>query len=81
MNDIKSLDEIHEKLLEIREETGCSYEAMSAKIGCSYFSLFRWLHNGIKKINPSSRKLLLHFIRAYEEAKERDELFKFFGEF
>ena len=81
MKDVKSLEEIHKRLLEIRQETGCSYEQMSAKIGTCYASLWRWLHYGIKKINPSSRKLLVHFIRSYEEAKERDEVFQFFGEF
>jgi len=80
MNNIKSLEQIHKRLLEIREESGCSYEEMAGKVGCSYASLWRWLHYGIEKINPSTKKLLLYFIREYRIAKEKNEVFQFFGE-
>jgi len=81
MDKMNSLEDLYKKLLEIKEESGATYEMMSAKIGISYATLWHWLHEGIKKINPSSKKLLLHFIEKYDLAKKEGRVFQFFGEF
>ncbi len=81
MDKMNTLEDLHEKLLKIREESGATYEQMASKVGCSYATLWHWLHEGIEKINPSSKKLLLHFIEKYDLAKKEGQVFKFFGEF
>jgi hypothetical protein len=69
------------KLLQARRDTGASYETLGNAIGVSFFTIMRWINNGIKNPRPGSLRLLEQFIEKYEKAKERGRVESFMKDF
>ena len=70
-------DQLRERLLEIRRETGLSYEKLAYGVGVSFYTILRWMNTGMRKPRPSSIRLLEIFIRKYDKAKAAGKLEEF----
>lgn len=68
------------KLREIKA-SGVTSEVMSRKIGVSFFTVQRWLRNGMSKnAKLGTSKLVRQFVDGWEAAKKLHDLDRFWKE-
>jgi len=65
------LQKLRSKLIEVKRDTGASYEQLAYAIGVSFFTIMRWFNKGMKNPRPGSLRLLEQFLAKYDEAKTR----------
>lgn len=60
-----------EKLLEIKQDTGLSWERIAHAIGITFRTILTWKAKGIKNPRHGSLTMLENFIKKYDTAKAK----------